>query len=224
MARGNDADAARRDLDSQYGEGHQSAEDLIAAHDEALDPVRIAALNKPVDAVATQELDPEDIKPQYGGVIIAFAVRGGVLIVVEDVDGDYKKWHDADSKLLGKNAQAKQAARQAAASQGVPEAQPAQATAPAVPAATPERTGAFEPTPQIDTTQPPVVPEPGADGQPVPDGQAQVAPKNVTVGDIDDKLAELGIDVPSDVRNKDPKWALLPQSAQDELKAAADQS
>lgn len=213
MARGNDAAAARRDLDSQYGEGHQSAEDLIASHDAALDPIRIAALNKPVDAVATEAVDPGDINPQFGGVVIAYAVRGGVLIVVEDVNGDYRKWHDADHKVLGKNAQARQAARQAAVSQGVPEAQPAAATAPAVPAATPERTGAFEPTPQIDPTGTP---------EPAPDpGQAQVAPDGVTVKDIDAKLAELGIDVPSDVRTKDPKWALLPQSAQDELKAAA---
>lgn len=96
MARGNDSESARRDLASQYGE-HASAEGLILEHDSNLDPVRIAALNKPVDAEATKALDMDSIEPRLGGEVKAAAVRGGVLIVVEETPrGTFEKWHDAD--------------------------------------------------------------------------------------------------------------------------------
>lgn len=104
MARGNDSEAARRELDSQYGE-HATAEDLIRAHDQRHDPILDAALNKPVDPHATAALDVDALKPQTdGGTIQSAAVRGGVLVVVEErEDGSHLKWYDADH-LKGNSA------------------------------------------------------------------------------------------------------------------------
>ena len=108
MARGNDAAEARRDLDSQYGE-HESAESLIQAHDDSLDHLLIAALNKPVDEAATAAIDEDDIEPRFGGEIVAHAVRGGMLVVVERVGGQLRKWGDADHAGVPKKAKRRHA-------------------------------------------------------------------------------------------------------------------
>lgn len=90
--RGNDRENAARDLSRQYGE-HESAEDLIKAHEETFDVEMDKALNKPVDAKATAALDLDEIEPKYDdGVIRSAAVRGGRLVVVEETRGTLQKW------------------------------------------------------------------------------------------------------------------------------------
>lgn len=125
MARGNDADAAQADLTGQYGE-HPNAEALIAAHDDRYDSKLNAALQKPVDTVATDALDLRSIKPQHkGGEIKAAAIRGGRLIVVEEVDGELVKWHDdvpgSGSRSSAKAAPDKQPSSQSADPDAAPE-------------------------------------------------------------------------------------------------------
>lgn len=93
MPRGNDPTASR-DLANQYGDGHGNAEDLIRTHDDRLDEELNRALLKPVDPAATDALDLESIKPKFDGTIMSAVIRGGRLVVVEDVDGHYVKWHD----------------------------------------------------------------------------------------------------------------------------------
>lgn len=205
MARGNDAAAARRDLDSQYGADNQHAEDLIRAHDDSLDPVRQAAQHKAIDALATEEFNPGSIKPRNGGEIVSYAIRGGVLFVTEEAHGTLIKWHDADAVKSGSAARGH--ARQGARGEGVAEAQPEQKKTPAA------------------VHEPPTVPpvEPAAPSE-TGGAPAQVAPEGVKVAQIRDKLDTLRIQVASDVRKKDELWGLLPGSAQDELVTEADQS
>lgn len=93
MPRGNDPTAGR-DIAAQYGEGHGNAEDLIRYHDDELDEELNRALLKPVDPAATEALDLDSIKPKYGGTIMSAVIRGGRLVVVEDDEGHYRKWHD----------------------------------------------------------------------------------------------------------------------------------
>lgn len=107
MARGNDSESARRDLDasgmtsSQWG-GFANAEDLIAAQHEKYDAELNAALNKPVDVDATAALDLDDIEPQYDdGEIKDAAVRGGRLVVVEEVNGRLVKWSEPHGPQRG---------------------------------------------------------------------------------------------------------------------------
>lgn len=219
MARGNDAAAARRDLDSQYGADHQSAEDLIRAHDETLDPIRIAAQNKAIDAEATEALSVPS--PRFGGEVVSYAIRGGVLLVVEDVDGRYVKWHDDEAVKSGaKKASARGHALQGARGEGVASAQPDQTKARALPSEHPERTGAHQPMSQHEH-------DAGAPGaqfaghDPSIGAPAQVAPEEVKVTDIKAELDKLGVQVPAETRKKDDLWALLPGDSQDKLKGNA---
>ena len=71
----------------QYGI-HPNAEALLAAHRASFDPALEAALLKPVDQEATDELDLSEIEPAQGGKVTAAAVRGGVIVyVAEGEDG-----------------------------------------------------------------------------------------------------------------------------------------
>lgn len=92
LDRGNDSEAARRDLSSQYA-GFESAEDMIRHQESQFDVELNKALNKPVDPVATAALDLSGIDPaNEGGVVRDAAVRGGRLVVVEEHEGALKKW------------------------------------------------------------------------------------------------------------------------------------
>lgn len=194
---GNDSEAARKDLDKQYGD-HASAEDLIRAHDEAVDAGLQAALSKPVDPVATEALDYESIKPRYkDGEVVAACVRGGYLVVVEEAFGQHLKWGEPHE---GGTARARQAGRQASASVGGD---------PDKPGGAPEAKGSTGGAP----ASPPNAPDAGAD--------LEEAPQNVTSQKIQDRLAELQIDV-GDSTRKQQFWDLLPENEQVALKEAAD--
>lgn len=195
---GNDSEAARRDLDQQYGE-HASAEDLIRAHDQTLDGKMQAALQKPVDPVATDALDIDDIDPKFGGEIQAAAVRGGQVIVVEDVNGRLVKWSQDHASA----PKAKSAARQASASVG----------------GNPEADGGAPEGKGPGGGQASGAPAQGNSND--DDAEENQAPQNVTSQAIQDRLAALGIDVGSSTR-KQQFWDLLPDSEQAALKEAAD--
>lgn len=193
MPAGNDSDNQRRqeELETQYGVGNQSAEDMIKAHDQTIDAVRQAALSKPVDAEATEAVDADSLKPRLGGEVVSYAVRGGVLVAVELTPrGTYEKWHDADYASAAKSS-----ARQASASVG---GDPAKSNG------APEGKG----------------PNGGTTGTAGGDQGADEAPANVTSQVIQDKLAELQIDTAGATR-KDQFWGLLPAEQQQALKDAA---
>lgn len=200
MPRGNDPTASR-DIAAQYGEGHGNAEDLIRAHDDRLDAELNKALLKPVDPVATEALDLDSIKPKYGGTIMNAVIRGGRMVVVEDVDGHYEKWHadppgGSKRSKRGNVDSGAEARKQAAA-----------------------RAQAEENA------------DPGNDGGTGDDGSGDgddddngEAPEGVTVPMIREKLDARGITPERDVRRKDDLWALLPEDAQDELAGGGTQS
>lgn len=169
MPRGNDAAAARRDLDTQYG-GNANAEDLIEAHDANHDAELQRALSKPVDQEATNKLDLDKIDPDIkGSTVLAAAVRAGQLVVVEETkDGVLHK--SLDASYSGAGSRRNPAAR----------------------------------------------PDDGADD----DDDTDAAPESVSVPKIKEKLDELQITVPSDVRTKAALWALVPEEGRAELVAA----
>lgn len=189
MPRGNDPTASR-DLANQYGEGHGNAEDLIRAHDDRLDVELNNALLKPIDPAATDALDLRSIKPKYGGKIMNAVIRGGRMVVVEDVKGHYEKWHDdppggkrSGGGKVDSGAQARKDA--AVRSQAEQDADPGNDGG----------TGA-------------------AGGSSDDEGDA---PEGVTVPQIREKLDARGITPDREVRRKDDLWALLPPDAQNEL-------
>jgi hypothetical protein len=191
VPRGNDPTASR-DIAAQYGEGHGNAEDLIRAHDDHLDAELNKALLKPVDPAATDALDLDSIKPKYGGTIMNAVIRGGRMVVVEDKDGHYLKWHDdppGGKKRSGSgkvDAGAEGRKQAAARSQAEADADPGNDGG----------TGAAGGSPDDD------------------DGDA---PEGVTVPMIREKLDARGIVPDREVRRKDDLWALLPADAQNEL-------
>lgn len=187
---GNDAQDARRERGDQYGEG-ASAEDLIHAHDQAtIDNKALrAALEKPVDADATAGLGT--IKPKFGGEVLSAAVRGGLIVVVEMVDGAPEKWSTPYTKS---DSQVEVAEAQAAASVGGPS----------------DDTGQAPPGTGVDGQG-----TPAGDG--TPSTAPEKAPEGVTVEAIRAKLAELEISIPADKRKKDDLWALVPSEARAQL-------
>lgn len=194
MPRGNDPTASR-DVVAQYGEGHGNAEDLIRAHDDRLDAELNKALLKPVDPAATEALDLDSIKPRYGGTIMNAVVRGGRLVVVEDVKGHYEKWHD-DPPGGG----SKRGGRRSSVDAGAEDRKQAAARAQAEANADPGNDGGT-----------------GAAGGSPDDDDGDEAPEGVTVPMIREKLDARGITPERDVRRKDDLWALLPEDAQAEL-------
>lgn len=192
MARGNDSESARRDLDRQYGE-HDSAEGLIRAHEDSWDQEHSAALNKPVDIEATAALDFDAIDPKYkGGIVRTAAVRGGRLFVIEEAHGTLNKWSEPYKPS---------AAEKKKAATAPPVVVP---SAPPPPAATADhggggQTGGSEGSTEVDLSE---------------------APAGVRSQAIQDKLDALKIDRTGQT-NKAGYWSLLPEDARKELAEAA---
>jgi hypothetical protein len=199
---GNDHDAAASDIESQYGPGHQSAADLLDAHDAAYDLVLQQALLKQVDEPATAALDADDIKPKFGGDIEGYAVRGGRLVVVElKPDGRFEKWH---TDIPGVAKKASKAGAQAAAVPSTKEVKEQTATGEADPGAqTPPATGE------------------GDTGSGQAEGDPPKAPKDVTVAKIEAQLEAEGTTPDKDVTKKDDLWALVTPEGQKTLEEAA---
>lgn len=91
MARGNDAEAAERELKEQYG-GAPNAEEMIRTHRASQDPRMHRASLSPIDQGATNALDLSGLKVGKGERVMSASVRGGyVIAVVEDERGNYMK-------------------------------------------------------------------------------------------------------------------------------------
>jgi len=91
MARGNDAEAAAAEMQSQYGDA-PNAEELIAAHRAAQDPRLHRASLSRIDQGATDALDLSSFDVGEGEEVVAASVRGvHVIAVVEDARGNYSK-------------------------------------------------------------------------------------------------------------------------------------
>lgn len=85
MPRGNDADAAEKELRARLGGEELNAEKLIQA-DAARWPAELRAANqKPIDTNATAALNWDDVAAKIEGELKDFAVRGKhVVAVIED--------------------------------------------------------------------------------------------------------------------------------------------
>lgn len=194
MPRGNDPDA-RKDLVSQYGEGHGNAELLIKAHDDAYDVKLQAALGKRVEQI----LDPSTISPREGGTVMSAAIRGGLMVVVEEAkDGRYVKWYDDPPKPGSKAAKA--------AAKG------------------PEQPGGGSTTGGDTEDDGSGSGSTNEDDQTGSGSGNPPAPGNVKVDSIKDALKTLDITPSSDVRRKDDLWALVPEDAKTQLQDEADKA
>lgn len=81
MARGNDADAAARELQARQGVAG-NAEELIQLVQGTYDRDLRAANAKKVDAAATDALDAAAIEKHVDGEVASFAVRGDTVVAV----------------------------------------------------------------------------------------------------------------------------------------------
>lgn len=204
---GNDREGAIADIESQYGPGHQSAADLLDAHDASYDMELQRALSKQVDEPATAALDLSSIRPAYDGTVQSAAIRGGRMVVVEETpDGRLVKWHKDVP------AAARRASAQGAAAGAVPSTQQQKAQT---------ATG----DPDAGSTPPGGDDGSGAgtgDGDAgAGDGADGKAPKEVTVTKIEEQLAAEGTTPDKSVTKKDDLWALVSLEGQKTLVEAA---
>ena len=84
MARGNDAEAAARELRDRYGDGVGSAEDVLRASAISLPPALREATLKERDDEASAELDYDKVGKTAGikGTVVDASVRGGDTVYV----------------------------------------------------------------------------------------------------------------------------------------------
>lgn len=96
MARGNDAEAASRELQSTVGGPFESADELIRRNREAHDPVVMRAGMIRQDDEATDALRSKgfaSVKAPNGGKVVDGAVHGdSIVYVAETEDGGLYKF------------------------------------------------------------------------------------------------------------------------------------
>lgn len=91
MPRGNDAEAAGKELEAKLGT-EPNAEEMIEANARKWPAELRAAQRKPINEEATAALDPGTVAKHVKGVLLDFAVRGEhVIAVVETALGDVRK-------------------------------------------------------------------------------------------------------------------------------------